>query len=440
MLESLDQHDWVNLSHAYGSAADVPDLLRSLRSTDDAVRRDALWTLHGSVFHQGSRYEASSHVVPFLFDLVLDPATPDRHQLVYFLVSLAFGFESEYLPFGATRDDLLGAGQEPDEIATYDAVAAQITSLAPLVGEQNGDSVCMAAAYALAWFPAQSRSFADDIRRVYASVSREETRVSLLLSYAMLSGDASRELLAGVFDSSTGVTRAAAAAGLAVAGRGDDVVVRALLDGLALAADRGELAIPWNEGDFEGYLAIVAAHLADGREETVVGELISALQRAKGMARMAITGSILRVVAPSPMEDPRTLTPLQRRALAAIADHGLWKIGDAIFANYANLVRSFGPPGDEQALRRFLSVAEAAARGESVVWPPPQPARRRHLSRDVVEIAWPMALLFGSALIVWIVLLCVDRGFAPSTPFGWGTLLVVIAGLGVAVFAIRRGH
>ena len=33
-LEKLDSIDWASLKHAYGSAADVPDLIRALASSD----------------------------------------------------------------------------------------------------------------------------------------------------------------------------------------------------------------------------------------------------------------------------------------------------------------------------------------------------------------------------------------------------------------------
>lgn len=58
--------DWAGLSHAYGSAQDVPALIRSLVSPDSGVRSAALEELFGSIFHQGTVYAASAPAVPFL--------------------------------------------------------------------------------------------------------------------------------------------------------------------------------------------------------------------------------------------------------------------------------------------------------------------------------------------------------------------------------------
>jgi hypothetical protein len=63
VLQGLDAVPWAELEHAYGSAADVPDLLRKLLDPDPKVRREVLRTLCGNVFHQGTRYPAVAHRV-----------------------------------------------------------------------------------------------------------------------------------------------------------------------------------------------------------------------------------------------------------------------------------------------------------------------------------------------------------------------------------------
>jgi hypothetical protein len=44
------------LGHAYGSAEDVPQLLRQVRSATRKVREDALHELYFTIVHQGTRY------------------------------------------------------------------------------------------------------------------------------------------------------------------------------------------------------------------------------------------------------------------------------------------------------------------------------------------------------------------------------------------------
>src|ERR1043166_4531491 len=102
MLENLERVKWRKARHAYGSARDVPAMLRELASEDEDVRGNALEELEAALCHGGHRSEAAALAVPFLFELVLDPGTPDRQDLISFLVELAFGYESEFLPFSTT--------------------------------------------------------------------------------------------------------------------------------------------------------------------------------------------------------------------------------------------------------------------------------------------------------------------------------------------------
>jgi len=65
-FDALDEVGWEELSHAYGAADDVPDLLRDLMSDDEDEREEAMDELWGSIYHQGSVYSASAAAVPFL--------------------------------------------------------------------------------------------------------------------------------------------------------------------------------------------------------------------------------------------------------------------------------------------------------------------------------------------------------------------------------------
>ena len=100
MLERIDHIDWTSLMHAYGSAADVPNDIRNLTSSDKEVRDKALYNLYGNIFHQGTRYQATPCAIPFLYELVADESVEDRHKIISLLVNLALGYEEEYLPKG----------------------------------------------------------------------------------------------------------------------------------------------------------------------------------------------------------------------------------------------------------------------------------------------------------------------------------------------------
>jgi hypothetical protein len=107
MLEGLYNINWSELSHAYGSAEQVPEWIRALASPNKEEREDALEQLVVSVNHQGSVYSATPHVVPFIIELLQGNA-PDKLSLIYML----HGFAEPYAELNPTPDDLNGL--EPD--------------------------------------------------------------------------------------------------------------------------------------------------------------------------------------------------------------------------------------------------------------------------------------------------------------------------------------
>jgi hypothetical protein len=86
MLNDLDAVDWSALEHAYGAADDVPALLRDLAGGS----REALSTLYGNIWHQGTVYEATGHAVPFLIH-ILDLPSADPGDVLGLLASIAEG-------------------------------------------------------------------------------------------------------------------------------------------------------------------------------------------------------------------------------------------------------------------------------------------------------------------------------------------------------------
>ncbi|MFE4962587.1 HEAT repeat domain-containing protein [Streptomyces sp. NPDC056660] len=88
MFTGIDEVDWASLRHAYGSAEDVPGLLRGLASADAAEREVALDGMYGSVHHQGNVYDSTLACVPFLFALASRAEVPDRGAIVELLVSI----------------------------------------------------------------------------------------------------------------------------------------------------------------------------------------------------------------------------------------------------------------------------------------------------------------------------------------------------------------
>ena len=89
MLEGLDEVPWDELHHAYGTAEDVPEILRSLVA-GGASAEEAVHELFGNIWHQGSLYEATAHAVPFLIE-IFDSPSPVRKDVGYLLRGIADG-------------------------------------------------------------------------------------------------------------------------------------------------------------------------------------------------------------------------------------------------------------------------------------------------------------------------------------------------------------
>ncbi|MEU2623125.1 HEAT repeat domain-containing protein [Streptomyces sp. NPDC007157] len=88
MFTGIDEVDWASLRHAYGSAEDVPGLLRALASPDAAEREVALDGMYGSVHHKGNVYDSTLACVPFLFALASRAEVRERGAIVELLVSI----------------------------------------------------------------------------------------------------------------------------------------------------------------------------------------------------------------------------------------------------------------------------------------------------------------------------------------------------------------
>ncbi|WP_238012685.1 hypothetical protein KZZ52_21500 [Dactylosporangium sp. AC04546] len=176
-LLGVDRAGWEGLHHAYGTAQDVPGHLRSLLSADAGERLHARQALATSVYHQGTRWEASQAVVPWLVALVDDAATPERGSVLALLDAVAIGDRrDDQLPFDAAaafaREATAGEARwfagldewsdEDIEIGdraavrwaadSYRRTAEHLDAVVRWVADPDDDVAARAAAL-LAWFP-----------------------------------------------------------------------------------------------------------------------------------------------------------------------------------------------------------------------------------------------------------------------------------------------
>ncbi|MGW6455657.1 hypothetical protein ACWF94_06955 [Streptomyces sp. NPDC055078] len=123
MFGGIDEVDWAALEHAYGPAEDVPELLRGLASGDPAEREAALDGMYGAVHHQGDVYDSTLACIPFLLELVGDPAVQDRGGIVELLTSIG-GIDLD------GDDELDPEDEEFEYAANYAMAASAVTASA----------------------------------------------------------------------------------------------------------------------------------------------------------------------------------------------------------------------------------------------------------------------------------------------------------------------
>lgn len=279
-LAGLESVDWAVLHHAYGPATDVPGQLRALLSPDPEDRRRARHALSGNVYHQGTRWQASGHVVPFLAALAGRPETPERPAVLSLLRAVALGDRDDTdLPFDPRREfavaetvtdadvaamlsRLYGGGaedgEEPEDV--FEAVgvgwdrdayraAAAIAGRFPAWTEDP--LVAAQAAELLAWFPATDAAVAA-LLAVPASGESAVARASanLTLAHSPAVTPEIDRLLTGLLAS--GVYGIRLTAAIALAFRLGDRLPDAALEALTEARDRaGEITadrfpVPWS--------------------------------------------------------------------------------------------------------------------------------------------------------------------------------------------------
>lgn len=393
-MDDLDGVSWGRLKHAYGRATDVPGQIRALASADEGERQKAMSALYGNIFHQGTRFPATPHAVPFLARLAADPATPDRELILHLLASLALGYEEGHLPEGvgiarwreesagvqsrskeeadahleqwvaeapndAVRRDRAYVRQTYDHklermfdaamLASYDAVRENL----PISLLADGDPhVRAAAAYLVSWFPEEADTIGPALAGLVEADAEPVAVATAMFALSLLpwpteaSAGASAGAPAGVIEPglghADGLVRDAAALAL-VNLHGEDAPQQARDAVVRLLTATGDTPLPYAEGDLATLAARVSKRRLPGEAPARAQALIARLAAAKPVDAFPIAGDLLETVADAP--------ELRRAALTAIAD-----LGDDAWSwiNLREVLRAHGVPDDRDALREHL--------------------------------------------------------------------------------------
>lgn len=199
-LDGIDKINWAELTHAYGPAEDVPDLLKALASDDQAQREHAFYELYGNIFHQGTRYQATPKAIPFIFNILESQESAEaRIELIHLLISLGLGYTESFLPHGFSPREvreqvklIIEEMSEDDERESaefgfhpqYDLDCYEELNKRTLVFvnllKDDAPELKIAAAYALAWFPEAHEKSVPLLRELINSHIEAVSIVSIL--------------------------------------------------------------------------------------------------------------------------------------------------------------------------------------------------------------------------------------------------------------------
>lgn len=383
MFKDIKTIPWDKLQHAYGSAGDVPAKIIALASRFSSKRKNALWELYGNIFHQGSRFQATSYAVPFLVELLEDVNIREREKIIIFLVNIALGYEEEFLPYGVNpaqyrvdcsayesqmsldENEQLGVGQNV-EIACYDAVLSHIETLTQLTNDSD-ISVRHAAVYLLAWFP----ECAEESISVLISLLEREPDLMFLPDLILAIGllrrcgdvDISNKILSKYLIAKQPLcVRVAAAIALSSETSLNSEYIRVLLDGVmqTKALNENCKKMYFNEGDLSGYASLTLAKFGQQSAEEVIPVICQVLPQVTPYNSIDLTKSILELIRsgknrPLGEMQAQELSTVEIDALRTIATNGGWELSDGVmFVNYSNLLESYGLPGNRNALLKYL--------------------------------------------------------------------------------------
>jgi hypothetical protein len=390
MLEGLDDIDWANLEHAYGEASDVPILIRSLASIDEEERKNALWELYGNIFHQGTRYEATSYAIPFIFELIRHPKVPEKASLIKFTVDLALGYPEAFLPKGPNVDDwAIDLDELKDEaeaenledynidwlkhvddfINSYKAVLKEIQTYYNLLDNKDS-SIKIMAIFAVAWFREVASDSIPKIRNLIKSEKDEKILANSLISLSMLDSyledKKDEQLIRNFFTEHTSIIVKIAAA-IALVNILKEEVDIAPIDYILqqipniVEMNLSAFEFPWNDGELLGFISEVIKFCAVQFPEKVVPDLSKVLSKLGGIKALNVIYSLLWIIFPDlPEQDTWTLKQLnnyQKMVLRVLVlNDNLWIDESLEKTDLIALLEEYRLPNNRNDLKKLLQL------------------------------------------------------------------------------------
>jgi hypothetical protein len=382
MLEGLTKIDWTKLTHAYGEASDVPELITSLASKDEEERKSALWELYGNIFHQGTRYEATPYAIPFIFELIRDPQILDKANLIKFTVDLALGYPEAFLPKGPNVEDwAFDAEQLKEEeeakglddidedwlkhidafINSYKSVLKEVPTYYKFLASKDSALKIMAI-FAIAWFREVASESANKIRPLIAKEKNELILANLLISLSMLDSyieDKKDEQLFRNLLSNHDSMLVKMTAAIALVNILEEDVDITPIDYILkhipsiIEFELSPFEFPWNDGELK-FCAVQSP-------ERVIPDLSKLLSKLQGVKALNVIYSLLWIVFPElPEQGTWTLKKLnkyQKMVLKVLAkNESLWTDEASEVTDLKDLLNEYRLPNDRKSLIKLLQI------------------------------------------------------------------------------------
>lgn len=358
MLETLESVPWGTLTHAEGNASDLPELLRRIGGVSAEVRIEALRKLFAKILHRGTVCEATSHVVPFLIELLGQPRTGDKNVILHFL-----GEISRAIPPSAASASSPPRTQIPEkEIAWVRATRAAVHQGRPLYQsylESQHPPVRACAAFAAALAGGPEPRLAQVFRERIVTEQNDVVRASLVIALNHMDDLLDGLLFQDLQSKAQGaLTRWAAAA--AQVARWDRQSAPKAIDELVASLSIGGMVqgvfphLPWGSGNMVADTASLLAGVGPGAAPTVVPRLVKAFRAAAEPTALVLAEVILVLSFPERKGMIGVASEHQKEALETFA--GSARLGSE--SPLRGLLKQFGLPGTREEL---LKVARSTA-------------------------------------------------------------------------------
>lgn len=369
MLEKLDSINWSELTHAFGEASDLPNLIRALASDKSHQREEALSVLFTNVWHHGVVFEASAFVVPFLAELAQNSEVADRHELLILLAHLATGnsllevHQEIEGPESVENPEFKAqlARERQWVLRTRQTAHKYVPAYVRLLEDPDPD-VRAASAYLLACFRVESRKIAPLILRRLGKETHARARASLVLCLgALANGNPSYLQTFASIRKSKLPELVRLAAAMAEARNLRETTPEETLEFLVdvittidplLPAEYKRL--PWADGHVAGDSSLVLCYFGPKRAAQAIPDLLQAIICVDAHSALHIAYTLLFAAfggRKGHLWQAKDLSDMQRLVLTALLDNDtVWEQN----LDMSELLRMFGLPDWPDTLAEFV--------------------------------------------------------------------------------------